>query len=83
VLDGLQLGLWDGTLHDTQGPWLRWFTATGELIPHARELADQEAQRADQEAQRADQEAQQRRAAEARIAELEATLRTLQTSSEG
>lgn len=81
-----QLGLWLGVVRGKFGyeelPLLRWIDSAGRVLPSGYELAaDQatraaeEATRAAEEARRADQEASARRAAEARIAELEAELR--------
>ena len=54
-------------------------SATGEDIRHH----DEEVARADREAARADREARERKAAQARVAELEAALRRLQAGSSG
>ncbi|GMV43179.1 MAG: hypothetical protein AMXMBFR64_48950 [Myxococcales bacterium] len=75
---GLDLGLWDGIHRNTPGPWLRFYTRDGVLLPSPEEALVQEATRAQQEATRAQQEAAARHLAEARIAELEAKLRALQ-----
>ena len=54
----LSLTLWEGQFEDSQGEWLRWADAQGNLIPTGKELALQERQRADEERQRADEERQ-------------------------
>ncbi|MCB9536935.1 MAG: Uma2 family endonuclease [Myxococcales bacterium] len=80
----LSLGVSDIPHRGQPGPWLRWFTPEGALVPTYDELAAQETARADEAAARADeaaaraeQEAEARRAADARVAELEAQLRAL------
>ncbi|GMV44429.1 MAG: hypothetical protein AMXMBFR64_61450 [Myxococcales bacterium] len=80
----LDLGVWHGIHRNTPGPWLRWYTRDGNLVPSPEEAlgqeaarAEQEAARAAQEAARAAQEAAARRAAEEKIADLEARLRAL------
>ncbi len=80
---GLGLTLWKGSFEGTRSTWLRFTDAAGELLLTGEERADQERQRADKEGQRADQERQRadqeqaaKEAALARIAELEATLKS-------
>lgn len=60
---GLALGLWQGSRENRTGPWLRWWTEQGNLLPWGKEQAEQERQRAEQERQRAEQLAAQLRAA--------------------
>jgi len=67
---GLGLTLWDGVFEGKRDRWLRWYDATGAVIPTGAERANQERQRADTESQRAD-------AAEARAAQLADQLRSL------
>jgi Uma2 family endonuclease len=55
---GLFLGTWQGTKEARTGYWLRWWDQTGNLLPWAVELIEQERQRAEQERQRAEQERQ-------------------------
>jgi Uma2 family endonuclease len=43
---GLMLSVVDGAFAGVTGPWLRWLTPEGMLLPHADELAEQEAERA-------------------------------------
>ena len=89
---GLSLGLWDGEYAGLSGPWLRWYTLQGDLLPTPEEKlsqeaaraeqeaarAEQEAARAEQEAQRADDEEAARRVAEARAQTLEQKLKELE-----
>ncbi|MCS6913092.1 MAG: Uma2 family endonuclease, partial [Myxococcota bacterium] len=58
---GLALGVWEGVWRGVEGPWARWYTAQGQLVPSAEE-AWQAAEQA-------------RQAAEERARELEAQLR--------
>ncbi len=69
----LALGLWQGSRENRTGPWLRWWTEPGELLPWGKEQAEQERQRVEQEQQRAEQEHQraERLAAQLRAAGLE------------
>ncbi|KAF3883986.1 MULTISPECIES: Uma2 family endonuclease [Nostocales] len=57
---GLYLGTWQGTKEARTGYWLRWWDRTGNLLPWAVEVIEQERQRAEQERQRAEQERQQK-----------------------
>lgn len=59
----LGLGVWHGNRESRTGYWLRWWDATGTLLPWGKELAEQERQRAEQERQRAERLAAQLRAA--------------------
>ncbi|MFM6070748.1 MAG: hypothetical protein ACKPKG_16570, partial [Dolichospermum sp.] len=52
------LGTWQGTKEGRTGYWLRWWDQTGNLLPWALELIEEERQRAEQERQRAEQERQ-------------------------
>ncbi len=56
----LFLGTWQGTKEGRTGYWLRWWEETGNLLPWALELIEQERQRAEQEHQRAEQERQEK-----------------------
>ncbi|MDX2270785.1 MAG: Uma2 family endonuclease [Cyanobacteriota bacterium] len=51
---GLFLGVWQGEKEGRVGYWLRWWDASGELLPWGVEKVEQERQRAEQERQRAD-----------------------------
>jgi hypothetical protein len=55
---GLGLTLWNGRFEGKQDRWLRWYDATGAVIPTGAEQAELERQRAEQERQRAEQERQ-------------------------
>ncbi|MEA5619838.1 Uma2 family endonuclease, partial [Cronbergia sp. UHCC 0137] len=44
-----QIGVELGIQQDTEIPWLRWWSADGEMLLSGNERADQEKQRADQE----------------------------------
>ncbi len=55
---GLRLATWRGKFENTEETWLRWYDASGVVIPTGAELAEQERQRAEQERQRAEQERQ-------------------------
>ncbi|MCU0567005.1 MAG: Uma2 family endonuclease [Oculatellaceae cyanobacterium Prado106] len=66
---GLYLGVWVGRL--------RYFTASGELVPTPEEAAEQEIERAEQEFQRAEQEAQRADREFQRAEALAAQLRAL------
>jgi hypothetical protein len=57
---GLFLGTWQGTKEGRTGYWLRWWDASGNLLPWAVEQIEQERQRAEQERQRAEQERQEK-----------------------
>ena len=79
---GLALTEWHGTFENHTGPWLRWRTVDGTLIPTGAERAADADKRADDERKRADDErkraadADERAAlAEGRIRELEELLR--------
>jgi hypothetical protein len=69
----LSLGVWQGSRGNRSGPWLRWWTAEGDMLPWGKEQAEQERLRAEQESQRAEQERQraERLAAQLRAAGLE------------
>ncbi len=54
----LFLGTWQGTKEGRTGYWLRWWGETGNLLPWALELIEQERQRTEQERQLAEQERQ-------------------------
>ncbi|MFM6842373.1 MAG: hypothetical protein ACKPKS_01005, partial [Dolichospermum sp.] len=57
---GLFLGTWQGTKEGRTGYWLRWWDQTGNLLPWALELIQQERQQAQKERQRAEQERQEK-----------------------
>ncbi|MEP7336637.1 MAG: Uma2 family endonuclease [Acidobacteriota bacterium] len=46
---GLGLGIWRGSFHGFERLWLRWFDATGNVIPTSHEIAEQERQEAERE----------------------------------
>ncbi len=54
----LFLGTWQGTKEGRTGYWLRWWEQTGNLLPWALELIEQERQQVEQERQRAEREHQ-------------------------
>ncbi|OPH11270.1 hypothetical protein CENA302_01075, partial [Cylindrospermopsis raciborskii CENA302] len=54
----LFLGTWQGAKEGRTGYWLRWWEETGNLLPWALELIEQERQQAEQERQRAEREHQ-------------------------
>ncbi|MFM6198955.1 MAG: hypothetical protein ACKPE1_07410, partial [Dolichospermum sp.] len=56
----LFLGTWQGTKEGRTGYWLRWWDQTGNLLPWALELIEQERQQAEKERQRAEQERQEK-----------------------
>ncbi|MFM6369643.1 MAG: hypothetical protein ACKPGN_15685, partial [Dolichospermum sp.] len=56
----LFLGTWQGTKEGRTGYWLRWWDKTGNLLPWALELIEQERQQAQKERQRAEQERQEK-----------------------
>jgi Uma2 family endonuclease len=68
----LLLMVWDGVYQGRPGKWLRWATASGELLPLREEA---ERQRADAERQRADAERQRADAIARQVAERDALLR--------
>ena len=74
----LTLVLWDGVYMQRPGPWLRWATRTGDLLPTEAEAEQQRAEAAERaaEVERQRAEAAEREAQEARQrqAELEAEL---------
>lgn len=37
---GLELGIWNGSYHGIQAPWLRWFRADGSMLPTNEELKE-------------------------------------------
>jgi hypothetical protein len=43
----VELGIWQGTFTNLELPWMRWWDASGNLLPTGEERADQERQRAD------------------------------------
>ncbi|MFM6844623.1 MAG: hypothetical protein ACKPKS_12685, partial [Dolichospermum sp.] len=45
------LGTWQGTKEGRTGYWLRWWDQTGNLLPWALELIEEERQRAEKERQ--------------------------------
>ncbi|MFM6078124.1 MAG: hypothetical protein ACKPCI_06315, partial [Dolichospermum sp.] len=49
-----------GTKEGRTGYWLRWWDQTGNLLPWALELIEQERQQAEKERQRAEQERQEK-----------------------
>ncbi len=54
----LGLGVFPGIYDGYEGQWLRWYDASGQVIPNKQEGVDQAIQRADRESQRAEQESQ-------------------------
>ena len=68
---GVELGIWQGVYQGVELPWLRWWDASGNLLPAAEE-------RAEQAELVAEQERQTRIEAELRIQALEARLRELE-----
>ncbi|MFM5890309.1 MAG: hypothetical protein ACKOQS_18800, partial [Dolichospermum sp.] len=56
----LFLGTWQGTKEGRTGYWLRWWDQTGNLLPWALELIEEERQQAEKERQRAEQERQEK-----------------------
>jgi hypothetical protein len=54
----LSLGVWQGTKADRTGYWLRWWDATGTMLPWGCEILAQQQQQVLQERQRAEQERQ-------------------------
>jgi Uma2 family endonuclease len=70
---GVELGIWQGVYQGVELPWLRWWDASGNLLPAAEERAEQAELVAEQERQR-------RIEAELRIQALEARLRELEGS---
>ncbi|MGC1306416.1 MAG: hypothetical protein WA885_04245 [Phormidesmis sp.] len=65
----LFLGVWEGTHEIRTGPWLRWWTTAGELVPWSEEKAQQ----AEEKAQQAEAEVQrERQEKEALLAKLRA-----------
>jgi Uma2 family endonuclease len=55
---GLGLKFWSGRFEGDDTKWLRWYDASGKIIPTGKEAMEQEKQRAEQEKQRAEQEKQ-------------------------
>jgi hypothetical protein len=55
---GLYLGLWEGTREQRKGYWLRWWSATGELLLWGSEAILQEQQKVEAERQKAEEERQ-------------------------
>ncbi|NES00030.1 MAG: Uma2 family endonuclease [Symploca sp. SIO1B1] len=51
----LFLGVWQGTMRNRTGYWLRWWDESGNLLPWSLEQIEQERQRTEQERQRAEQ----------------------------
>ncbi|NEO82797.1 MAG: hypothetical protein F6J87_00830 [Spirulina sp. SIO3F2] len=81
---GLSLGVWQGTLQRETAPWLRFYDASGQLIPHPEELArqaqaevEQERERADSAEERAKQASQEASQERERADRLAAKLREL------
>ncbi|MEG4324283.1 Uma2 family endonuclease [Microcoleus sp. herbarium5] len=68
---GVELGIWQGVYQGVELPWLRWWDASGNLLPAAEERAEQAELVAERERQR-------RIEAELRIQALEARLRELE-----
>lgn len=56
----LFLGTWQGSKEARTGYWLRWWDKSGNLLPWAVEVIEQERLRAEQERLRAEQERQQK-----------------------
>jgi Uma2 family endonuclease len=70
---GLELGLHNVVYQAIEGPWLRWFTPEGVMLPIAEEIvhaerarADRESEQAKQERARADRESEQAKQERAR-----------------
>lgn len=57
----LFLGTWCGKKEERDGYWLRWWDETGQVLPWAVELVEQERQKTEQERQRADRLAERLR----------------------
>lgn len=65
------LGTWQGKYLEREALWLRFYDERGQIIPHATEAAEQQAEQAQQHAEAAQQQAEElRRRAEAAEAEL-------------
>lgn len=75
---GVELGIWQGVYQGVELPWLRWWDASGNLLPAAEERAEQAQLAAEQAQSEAEQERQRRIEAELRIQALEARLRELE-----
>ena len=75
---GLELGIWQGVYQGVELPWLRWWDASGNLLPAAEERAEQAEFAAEQAELAAERERQRRIEAELRIQALEARLRELE-----
>ncbi|MEG4008698.1 Uma2 family endonuclease [Microcoleus sp. Pol11C1] len=75
---GVELGIWQGVYQGVELPWLRWWEASGNLLPAAEERAEQAELAAEQAQSEAEQERQRRIEAELRIQALEARLRELE-----
>lgn len=71
----VELGLWRGEYLNATMPWLRWWSADGQLLPTSGEIAEQERQHAEQERVRAEQAEQQATYERKRAEELLALLR--------
>lgn len=82
---GLVLMRWDGTYLEREGPWLRWATPAGELLPtqaeaerhravQAEQVAEAERQRAVQAGQEAEAERHRARQAQRELAEAQELL---------
>ncbi|MBW3585577.1 MAG: Uma2 family endonuclease [Cyanobacteria bacterium 0813] len=75
---GVELGIWQGVYQGVELPWLRWWDASGNLLPAAEERAEQAELVAEQAQSEAERERQRRIEAELRIQALEARLRELE-----
>ncbi|MDB9311177.1 Uma2 family endonuclease [Aphanizomenon sp. CS-733/32] len=64
-----EMGVELGIQQNTEIPWLRWWTADGEMLLSGNERANLEQQRANLEQQRADQERIAKQQAEALLLE--------------
>ncbi|MEG4287133.1 Uma2 family endonuclease [Microcoleus sp. A006_D1] len=75
---GVELGIWEGVYQGVELPWLRWWDASGTLLPAAEERAEQAELAAEKAQSEAERERQMRIEAELRIQALEARLRELE-----
>ena len=81
---GLRLGTWEGRYLELPARWLRFFDATGRVVPLRSELeregAEAEAKRAEAEAKRAEAEAKRADAAEAELSRVRQELDRLRSA---
>lgn len=73
----LFLGVWQGEKEGRSGYWLRWWDASGNLLPWAVEQVEQQQQQLEQERQRSEQERQRAEQERERAERLAAQLRSL------